>query len=39
MTINVDTVGKRSINNISKDRMTDQKKNKYKKEEERREFP
>jgi hypothetical protein len=30
MTINVDTVGKRSIDNITKDRKTDKKKNKYK---------
>ena len=30
ISINVDTVGKLSINNISKDRKTDKKKNKYK---------
>ena len=30
ISINVDTVGKRSIINISKDRKTDKKKNKYK---------
>ena len=30
MTINVDTVGKRSIINISQDRKTNKKKNKYK---------
>jgi len=35
ISINVDTVGKRSISNISKDGKTDKKK----KEEERREFP
>jgi hypothetical protein len=29
ISINVDTVGKRSINNVSKDRKTDKKKNKY----------
>ena len=39
MTINVDTVGKRSIINISKDRKTDKKKKQIqRKEEERREF-
>jgi hypothetical protein len=40
MTINVDTVGKRSIDNISKDRKTDKLKTntKKRKEEERREF-
>ena len=37
MTINVDTVGKRSIINISKDRKTDKKKNKYKEKKKKEE--
>jgi hypothetical protein len=37
MTINVDTVGKRSINNRSKDRKTDKKKNKYKEKKKKEE--
>jgi hypothetical protein len=38
MTINVDTVGKRSIINISKDRKTDKKKNKYKEKKKEKNF-
>ena len=37
MTINVDTVGKRCIINISKDRKTDKKKNKYKEKKKKEE--
>jgi hypothetical protein len=37
MTINVDTVGKRSIINISKDRKTDKKKKKYKEKKKKEE--
>jgi hypothetical protein len=37
MTINVDTVGKRSIINLSKDRKTDKKKNKYKEKKKKEE--
>jgi hypothetical protein len=37
MTINVDTVGKRSIINITKDRKTDKKKNKYKEKKKKKE--
>ena len=37
MTINVDTVGKRSIINISQDRKTDKKKNKYKEKKKKEE--
>ena len=37
MTMNVDTVGKRSINNVSKDRKTDKKKNKYKEKKKKEE--
>ena len=37
MTINVDTVCKRSIINISKDRKTDKKKNKYKEKKKKEE--
>jgi hypothetical protein len=37
ISINVDTVGKRSINNISKDRKTDKKKNRYKEKKKKEE--
>ena len=37
MTINVDTVGKRSIINVSQDRKTDKKKNKYKEKKKKEE--
>ena len=37
MTINVDTVGKRSIINLSKDRKIDKKKNKYKEKKKKEE--
>ena len=37
ISINVDTVGKRSINNRSKDRKTDKKKNKYKEKKKKEE--
>jgi hypothetical protein len=37
MKINVDTVGKRSIINITKDRKTDKKKNKYKEKKKKKE--
>ena len=37
MTINVDTVGKRSINNRSKDRKTNKNKNKYKEKKKKEE--
>ena len=37
ISINVDTVGKRSINNVSKDRKTNKKKNKYKEKKKKEE--